>query len=101
MHRPSPGPPRSEHWGYRGFRWAELRTSLDLSKAVVTGRAWKLDRDDSDASFRGSNADLDRVPELCRYSIEATLGDFYTDTPTRERGPYEGDALINQLSECR
>ncbi|MDX3865950.1 family 78 glycoside hydrolase catalytic domain [Streptomyces europaeiscabiei] len=93
------GEQRFEHWGYRGFRWAELRTTLDLSKAVVTGRAWKLDWNDSDASFRSSDADLDRVWELCRYSIEATRGDLYTDTPTRERGPYEGDALINQLSE--
>ncbi|MFF1292592.1 MULTISPECIES: family 78 glycoside hydrolase catalytic domain [unclassified Streptomyces] len=88
-----------EHWGYRGFRWAELRTTLDLSGAVVTGRAWRLDWDDTDASFHSSDPDLDRVWELCRYSIEATRGDLYTDTPTRERGPYEGDALINQLSE--
>ncbi|NEC85335.1 family 78 glycoside hydrolase catalytic domain [Streptomyces sp. SID12501] len=93
------GGQRFEHWGYRGFRWAELRTSLDLSGAVVTGRAWRLDWDDSDSSFSSSDPDLDRVWELCRYSIEATRGDLYTDTPTRERGPYEGDALINQLSE--
>ncbi|MFJ8113378.1 family 78 glycoside hydrolase catalytic domain [Streptomyces sp. NPDC096132] len=93
------GAQRFEHWGYRGFRWAELRTSLDLSEATVTGRAWKLDWDDTQTSFSSSNPDLDRVWELCRYSIEATRGDLYTDTPTRERGPYEGDALINQLSE--
>jgi alpha-L-rhamnosidase len=93
------GKQRVEHWGYRGFRWAELRTSLDLSAAVVTGRAWKLDWDSSEVSFRSSDPALDRVWELCRYSIEATRGDLYTDTPTRERGPYEGDALINQLSE--
>lgn len=93
------GSQRFEHWGYRGFRWAELRTSLDLSGAVVTGRAWKLDWDASEVAFRSSDPALDRVWELCRYSIEATRGDLYTDTPTRERGPYEGDALINQLSE--
>ncbi|MFI6034964.1 family 78 glycoside hydrolase catalytic domain [Streptomyces sp. NPDC051315] len=95
------GAQRFEHWGYRGFRWAELRTSLDLSAdgVVITGRAWKLDWDDSQSSFRSSDPDLDRVWDLCRYSIEATRGDLYTDTPTRERGPYEGDALINQLSE--
>ncbi|MFI9580550.1 family 78 glycoside hydrolase catalytic domain [Streptomyces sp. NPDC052236] len=95
------GAQRFEHWGYRGFRWAELRTSasLDLSAATVTGRAWKLDWDDSQTSFSSSDPGLDRVWELCRYSIEATRGDLYTDTPTRERGPYEGDALINQLSE--
>lgn len=93
------GSQRFEHWGYRGFRWAELRTGLDLSKAVVTGHAWRLDWDDSHASFHSSDPALGRVWELCRYSIEATRGDLYTDTPTRERGPYEGDALINQLSE--
>ncbi|MFF1921194.1 family 78 glycoside hydrolase catalytic domain [Streptomyces sp. NPDC058221] len=93
------GVQRFEHWGYRGFRWAELRTSADLSRATVKGRAWKLDWDVSDSSFRSSDPDLDRVWDLCRYSIEATRGDLYQDTPTRERGPYEGDALINQLSE--
>lgn len=93
------GVQRFEHWGCRGFRWAELRTSLDLSAATVTGRAWKLDWDDSQTAFRSSDPGLDRVWELCRYSIEATRADLYQDTPTRERGPYEGDALINQLSE--
>ncbi|MEU5096776.1 family 78 glycoside hydrolase catalytic domain [Streptomyces sp. NPDC020996] len=93
------GAQRFEHWGYRAFRWAELRTTLDLSQAVVTGRAWKADWDDAHSSFSSSDPALDRVWDLCRYSIEATRGDLYVDTPTRERGPYEGDALINQLSE--
>jgi alpha-L-rhamnosidase len=93
------GAQQVEHWGYRAFRWAELRTSLDLSTAKITGRAWRLDWDGSQTSFRSSDPDLDRVWDLCRYSIEATRSDLYTDTPTRERGPYEGDALINQLSE--
>jgi alpha-L-rhamnosidase len=89
-----------EHWGYRGFRYAQLvcDDDLDLSEAV-TGRAWRAAWRDSDASFSSSSRDLDRVYELCRYSIEATRGDLYIDTPTRERGPYEGDALINQASE--
>jgi alpha-L-rhamnosidase len=89
-----------EHWGYRGFRWVELRTDpgLDLSQAVEGLRlamAWNTD----DASFASSDPDLDRVWEMCRYSIEASRQDVYHDTPTRERGPYEGDAIINQLSE--
>ncbi|NSX22974.1 family 78 glycoside hydrolase catalytic domain [Pseudomonas putida] len=88
-----------EHWGYRAFRWVELRTSVDLSAAVIKGRAWKLDWDPSEVSFNSSDPSLDRVWELCRYSIEATRNDLYVDTPTRERAPYEGDALINQLSE--
>ncbi|MEV6109360.1 family 78 glycoside hydrolase catalytic domain [Streptomyces sp. NPDC051940] len=93
------GAQRFEHWGYRGFRWAELRTTADLSQAVVTGRAWKADWDGAASAFSSSDPALDRVWDLCRYSIEATRGDLYADTPTRERGPYEGDALINQLSE--
>ncbi|MEU8802225.1 family 78 glycoside hydrolase catalytic domain [Spirillospora sp. NPDC048819] len=95
-----------EHWGYRGFRYAQLTCGGGspgddgpvLSHAV-TGRAWRVGWRDSDASFSSSDPGLDRVYELCRYSIEATRGDLYIDTPTRERGPYEGDALINQASE--
>ncbi|RFU83770.1 hydrolase, partial [Streptomyces triticagri] len=93
------GTQRFEHWGYRAFRWAELRTRLDLSRATVTGRAWKAHWGDTHSSFCSSSPDLDRVRELCRYSIEATRADLYVDTPTRERGPYEGDVLVNQLSE--
>ncbi|WP_235018122.1 family 78 glycoside hydrolase catalytic domain [Thermomonospora echinospora] len=94
------GRQRIEHWGYRGFRYAELRCdpSLDLSSAV-TGRTQRLDWSESDAAFHSSDPDLDRVYEFCRYSIEATRTDLYVDTPTRERGPYEGDAYVNQLSE--
>jgi alpha-L-rhamnosidase len=88
-----------EHWGYRGYRWAELLTTVDLSSATIRGRAWKLEYDATQTAFSSSDADLDRVWEFCRYSAEATRGDLYDDSPTRERGPYEGDALINRLSE--
>ncbi len=89
-----------EHWGYRAFRWVELVAdpSLDLARAVeavVLRLPWRQ----GDASFESSDPDLDRVWEMCRYSIAATRQDLYQDTPTRERGPYEGDAIINQLSE--
>lgn len=94
------GSQRLEHWGYRGFRYAELITdpSLDLGeavRAVVVRLPWQTD----DAAFRCSDEDLNRVWEMCRYSIAATRLDLYQDTPTRERGPYEGDAYVNQLSE--
>lgn len=94
------GRQRLEHWGYRAFRWIELLTDPDLNvEWGVQAIALRLPWNDGDAGFRSSNADLDRVWELCRYSIEALRFDVYQDTPTRERGPYEGDALINQLSE--
>jgi alpha-L-rhamnosidase len=94
------GPQVLEHWGYRAFRWLEVRSDGDLDlanaiEAVVLKLPWRAD----DAAFTSSNPDLDRVWELCRYSIEALRLDVYQDTPTRERGPYEGDAIVNQLSE--
>lgn len=94
------GPQRLEHWGYRAFRWAELITDpeLDLTDAVEAA-VLKLPWNDDDSAFESSDADLDRVWQMCRYSIEALRQDLYQDTPTRERGPYEGDAIINQLSE--
>jgi alpha-L-rhamnosidase len=94
------GPQRIEHWGYRAFRWIELLTDPDVNTAgAVKVLALRLSWSDDDAAFRSSNADLDRVWEMCRYSIAALRFDLYQDTPTREREPYEGDALINQLSE--
>jgi alpha-L-rhamnosidase len=94
------GPQRIEHWGYRAFRWIELLADPDINLAgAVKTLALRLPWSDDDAAFRSSNADLDRVWEMCRYSIAALRFDIYQDTPTREREPYEGDALINQLSE--
>jgi alpha-L-rhamnosidase len=91
---------RIEHWGYRAFRWIELLTDSDIDLAgAVQALALRLPWSDDDAAFRSSNADLNRVWEMCRYSIAALRFDIYQDTPTREREPYEGDALINQLSE--
>jgi alpha-L-rhamnosidase len=89
-----------EHWGYRGFRWAQLTTDpdLDLSHAVI-GVALHLPWHDEDSAFDCDNPDLTRVWEFARYSIKATALDTYQDTPTRERGPYEGDAFINQKSQ--
>jgi alpha-L-rhamnosidase len=94
------GPQRIEHWGYRAFRWIELLTDPDINlTGAVKALALRLSWSDDDATFRSSNADLDRVWEMCRYSVEALRLDIYQDTPTRERAPYEGDALVNQLSE--
>jgi alpha-L-rhamnosidase len=89
-----------EHWGYRGFRWAQLvtaGTSLDLNQ--VHGVALHLPWHEEDSAFDCSDASLTRVWEFARYSIQATALDLYQDTPTRERGPYEGDAFINQRSQ--
>jgi alpha-L-rhamnosidase len=90
-----------EHMGYRGFRWAQLitsDTSLDLSHAVQ-GVALHTDWHEDDSAFDCSDASLTRVWDFARYTIKATSLDVFQDTPTRERDPYEGDALIEQRSQ--
>jgi hypothetical protein len=89
-----------ENFGYRGFRFGEIvgspDTTLDSSK--IKALVIRYPFDDSASSFTSSNSTLNEVWDLCKYSIKATSIDVYQDCPTRERGPYEGDAYINQLS---
>jgi alpha-L-rhamnosidase len=47
-----------------------------------------------DSSFTSSNATLNAVFELSRYTLEAASLDTYTDSNTRERRPYEADGII-------
>jgi hypothetical protein len=49
---------------------------------------------DTDSSFASSNATLNAVWELSRYTLEAASMDTYTDSNTRERRPYEADGII-------
>ncbi len=53
--------------------------------------------DDSASDFHSSDENLDRVWDLCKYTLKATpfLG-LYADG-NRERMPYEADAYIQQL----
>ncbi len=52
---------------------------------------------DEAAYFNSSNPGLNKVWELCKYSIKATTAfGMYIDGE-RERLPYEGDTYINQL----
>ena len=54
--------------------------------------------DEQAASFTSNDTVLNKVWDLCKYSIKATsFTGCYVDGD-RERVPYEADALINQLS---
>lgn len=64
----------------------------------MSGVALRAPYQEEESTFACSDERLNRVWEFCRYSIEATTLDLFQDTPTREHGPYEGDAYINQLS---
>ncbi len=84
------------------FRFAEVEVPRELPSAAVMLHAATLVRvqypfNEYAASFRSSSPELDRVWELCRYSIQATsFAGYYVDGD-RERIPYEADAYINQL----
>lgn len=70
----------------------ELRPE-HLSRQAAFASAW----DDGASAFQSSDKLLDRIWELCRYSIKATtFAGVYVDGD-RERIPYEADAYLNQL----
>jgi alpha-L-rhamnosidase len=81
------------------FRYVEIMNcAVALEPSMVTQVAVHYPFDDDAAAFKSSSETLDRIWELCRYSMKATsFCGVYVDGD-RERIPYEADAYINQLS---
>ena len=80
------------------FRYAEVVGCPGaLTKDDIRQRVVVYPFDDEAASFSSSDAALNEVWDLCKYSMKATnfLGVFIDGQ--RERVPYEADAYINQL----
>lgn len=84
------------------FRWVEIEglpgnvraDQLDIVRRAAFPKHWN----ENSAKFVCSDETLNRVWELCRYSIKATMfAGVYVDGD-RERIPYEADAYLNQLS---
>ncbi|MBT8038511.1 MAG: family 78 glycoside hydrolase catalytic domain [Verrucomicrobiae bacterium] len=82
------------------FRWVEVegwKGEFDPRRIVRRSsylKAW----DDTAADFECSDETLNRIWNLCKYSIKATtFAGVYVDGD-RERIPYEADAYLNQLS---
>ncbi len=94
--------PIPPEWGVvLPFRWVELEGwSGELRPEQLRRRAaFASTWDDQAASFHSSDETLDRIWELCRYSIKATtFAGIYVDGE-RERIAYEADAYLNQLSQ--
>jgi alpha-L-rhamnosidase len=90
-----------KEWGViLPFRWVEIEgwpgelRPEHLRRQSAFAATW----DDTAAAFRSSDDALNRIWELCRYSIKATtFAGVYVDGE-RERIPYEADAYLNQLS---
>lgn len=81
------------------FRYAEIRGAMGAFRFVRARQAALFYPFDEEASaFAASNANLEAVWDLCKYTQKATpfLG-VYADG-NRERMPYEADAYIQMLS---
>lgn len=90
-----------KEWGVvLPFRWVEIEgwprgVSAD---GIIRQSAFASTWDDNAATFESSDETLNRIWELCKYSIKATtFAGVYVDGD-RERIPYEADAYLNQLS---
>ena len=82
------------------FRWVEIEgLGKDFPYDRIRRRAaFSKTWDDSAAAFECSDPMLNRIWDLCKYSIKATtFAGVYVDGD-RERIPYEADAYLNQLS---
>lgn len=81
------------------LRFVELeRLPFELTSAMVTGIAIRRDFPEETSSLVCSSPLLSELWRLTRNTIKYTTQDIYVDSQSRERGAYEGDALINQLA---
>ncbi|HEX7617278.1 MAG TPA: family 78 glycoside hydrolase catalytic domain, partial [Verrucomicrobiae bacterium] len=83
------------------FRWVEIEGwPGELRPEQVQRRAaFASNWDDHAAAFHSSDETLNRIWELCRYSIKATtFAGIYVDGD-RERTAYEADAYLAQLGQ--
>jgi hypothetical protein len=98
---PPPAVLTPDEWGTLvPFRWVEIEGSADAwpEGSIVRRAVFAKNWNDQAARFECSSETLNRIWELCRYSIKATtFAGVYVDGD-RERIPYEADAYLNQLS---
>jgi hypothetical protein len=83
----------------KNFRYVEIIDSpVEITAENVKGYAVRQEFDDDISGFQSSNSFLNELYDFTKYSIKATNQDIWTDSNARERGPYEGDAIINMAS---
>ncbi|MFP4621256.1 MAG: alpha-L-rhamnosidase C-terminal domain-containing protein [Bacteroidales bacterium] len=81
------------------FRFVEIENYKgELTTDDIRQKALFYKFDESQSRFASSNARLDSIWDICKYTLKATpfLG-LYIDG-IRERMPYEADAFIQQVS---
>jgi alpha-L-rhamnosidase len=80
------------------FRYCEIENcSLNLRQDDIRQKTFCYFFDDKMSSFTCSDTILNKIWNICKYTIKATsFAGIYVDGD-RERIPYEADAYINQL----
>jgi alpha-L-rhamnosidase len=81
------------------FRYCELENlKVPINEIVIQQKVYNYRFNDQSSAFECSDTTLNRIWDLCKYTIKATsFCGIYIDGD-RERIPYEADAYINQLS---
>ena len=88
-----------ETWGMRVFRYVNVSGApAGLTAADFPALAYVYPYDASAGVFESSNADLNKVWQLNKNTIEATNGNLYVDSWERERGAYEADSYLQMMS---
>jgi alpha-L-rhamnosidase len=80
------------------FRYCEIENyNFDLKGENILQKAFWYYYDDGMSSFTSSDSIINKIWDICKYSMKATsFAGIYVDGD-RERIPYEADAYINQL----
>ena len=92
-----PLPPEAEGKPVTPFRYVEIVGGT--GRAVLRRKEFFGEFDDAAADFVSDNSELNRIWDFCKYTMKATGAfGFYIDGE-RERQPYEGDSLSNQLGD--
>ena len=81
------------------FRYVTIHHfSGPITESSVVRKMVHYPFNETASSFNCSDSILNKIWDLCKYSIKATSFTGHYLDGDRERVPYEGDALINQLS---
>ena len=82
-----------ENYTYKGFRYAEIKSSdAEIMSVDVMCRHYPFD--DGCVEIDTSDEKLNMVFALCRDTIKYATQESFIDCPTREKGQYLGDAFI-------
>jgi alpha-L-rhamnosidase len=81
------------------FRYCEIENlNASINNIDIKQKVYNWDFNESSSSFISSDTILNKIWDLCKYSMKATSFTGYYIDGDRERIPYEADAYINQLS---